>query len=230
MRRRASLMLFLLAAAAAMAGSQNVAPLVAPADRILRLRAELKLDTAQMFKLRDLGRSQNAALARATSTYLRAEADLLEASRASDLAARRTAMERRSKTAIDGEMLRLAADKEARTILTAKQNDLLDILLTESEDSSMRNRPIWESQIAPIPLNAIPFAAADSETFRIVVEPLTTEIFVDGRSVGFGRAAVRVAIGAHALKFRLPNCIDTRQFAVAKGDRSPISHRMSCEK
>jgi len=230
MRRRVSLMLFILAAAAAMAGAQSVTPLVAPADRILRLRAELKLDTAQMLKLRELGRSQNAALARAASSYLRAEADLLEASRSSDIGVRRTAMEKRSKAAIDGEMLRLAADKEARAILTTKQVDLLDIVVTESDDATARNRPIWESQVAPVPLIAIPFAPPDSETVRIAVEPLTTEIFVDNRSSGFGRAAVRVAVGTHVLKFRSPNCTDTRQILVTTGDRAPITHRMSCQK
>ena len=44
---------------------------------------------------RDLGRSQGAALERATSSYLRAEADLLDASRVADLGVRRAAMERR---------------------------------------------------------------------------------------------------------------------------------------
>ena len=230
MRQRISLMLLILATTAALSGAQNVTPLVAPADRILRLRTELKLDSIQMLKLRDLGRSQNAALARATSNFLRAEADLLDSGRGADLPLRRAAMEKRSKAAIDGEMLRLSSDREARSILSARQLDLLDLLLTESEDASTRVRPIWESQVAPLPLLAIPFAAPDSETVRIVAEPLTTEIFIDNQSVGFGRAAVRVAVGAHTIKFRSPTCVDLEKVVVAKGDRSPVTHRMSCGK
>jgi hypothetical protein len=228
MRRRVSLMLSLLAMTAELAGAQNVAPLAAPADRILRFRAELKLDTAQMLKLRDLSRSQNAVLARATSNYLRAEADLLEASRVSDLGVRRAAMEKRSRAAIDGEMLRLTADKEARALLSQAQLDLFEFLLTESGDSGTRARPLWESQVAPLPLAAFPFAAPDSETVRIMTEPLTTEIFVDNQSVGFGRVAIRLPVGPHTLKFRSPTCVQSRPYLVAKGDRSPVAHRMNC--
>ena len=228
MRRRISL--FLLVTPFALGATQNVAPLAAPADRILKVRLELKLDSVQVARLRDLGGAQRAALGKATSNYLRAEADLLDASRSADLGARRTAMEKRSKAAVEGEMLRLGAEKEARAVLSTKQADLLDILLTESEDASTRSRPIWESQVAPIPLLAIPFAAPDSETVRIAVMPLTAEIFVDNRSVGFGRVALRAAVGAHTIKFRTPACTDTKQLVVATGDRTPIAHRMSCQK
>jgi hypothetical protein len=228
MPRRTCLLLFLLVTSPALTVAQSVAPIPAPADRILRVRAELKLDTTQMLKLRELGNRQGAALARATSNYLRAEADLLETSRGSDFGARRSAMERRSKAAIEGEMVRLGAEKEARAVLTARQLDLLDIILTESEDSSTRNRPIWDSQTAPLPLTAVPFAVADSETVRIAVTPLTSEIFVDNQSAGFGRVAVRLPVGAHMLKFRSPSCIDTKPIVVAKGDRAPVAHRMSC--
>ena len=228
MRRRTCLMLFLLVTAPALAVAQSVAPFAAPADRILKVRVELKLDSAQMLKLRELGRSQSEALARATANYLRAEAALLESSRGSDFGARRSAMEKRSKAAIEGEMLRLAAEKEARAVLSARQGDLLDIILTESEDSSARHRPIWDSQTAPLPLTAVPFAVADSETVRIAVTPLTSEIFIDNQSAGFGRVAVRLPVGAHMLKFRSPSCTDTKPIVVAKGDRAPVAHRMSC--
>jgi hypothetical protein len=181
-----------------------------------------------MLKLRELGDKQGASLARATSSYLRAEADLLETSRGSDFGARRSAMEKRAKAAIEGEMVRLAAEKEARAVLTARQVDLLDIILTESEDSSNRHRPIWDSQTAPLPLTVVPFAVADSETVRIAVTPLTAEIFVDNQAAGFGRVAVRLPVGAHMLKFRSPACIDTKPIVVAKGDRTPVAHRMSC--
>jgi len=228
MRRRSSLLL--LAVPFAVAATQNAPPLTAPADRILKVRLELKLDSAQTSKLRQLGVAQRASLGKATSGYLRAEADLLDASRSADFGARRAAMEKRSKSAIEGEMLRLSAEKEARSILSSKQVDLLDILLTESEDGSARNRPIWESQVVPIPLIAIPFAAPDSETVRIAVVPLTAEIFVDNRSVGFGRISLRVPVGAHVVKFRTPGCTDMKQIVVATGDRAPIAHTMSCQK
>lgn len=228
MRRHIWLMMFLLITPPALAAAQSVAPVAAPADRILKVRVELKLDTAQMLKLRELGRTQDAALARATSNYLRAEADLLESSRGPDFRARRVAMEKRAKAAIDAEMVRLAAEKEARAVLTARQVDLLDIVLTESEDGSTRNRPIWDSQTAPLPLTAVPFAVADSETVRIAVQPLTSEIFIDNQSAGFGRVAARLPIGAHMLKFRSPSCVDTMPIMVAKADRTLVAHRMSC--
>jgi len=228
MRRRIPLLLFLLVTPLTLATAQNVATLVTPADRILRFRTDLRLDTTQMGKLRDLAVEQKDALGRATSAFLHAEADLVDAGRSSDIGNRRSAMEKRSKMAIEGEMIRLRAEKDARSLLTTKQITLLDILLTESVDDA-KTHPIWESQVAPLPLTALPFAAPDSETVRIVVDPLTTEIIVDNQAVGFGRVAMRVPIGMHVFKFRSPNCTDTKQIVVAKGDRAPISHRMSCK-
>ena len=226
MRQRISLLLFLLVTSGSLA-AQSVSPLVAPADRILKARVELKLDTAQMLKLRDLGRSQGAALARATSNYLRAEADLLESSRGSDFGARRSAMEKRSKAAIEGEMIRLAAEREARAVLTSKQADLLDIVLTESDDASSRIRAIWESQVEPLPLHAIPFAAPDSGNIRVAVEPLTTEIFVGDRSVGFGRVQLRLPLGNHTVKFRSPACTEVRAISIVKGPQSVITDQVT---
>jgi hypothetical protein len=226
MRLRIPALLFLLIAHVAHA--QKVVPLVAPAERILKFRAALRLDTAQMEKLHDLARDQNEALARATSAFLHAEADLVDAGRSNDQGTRRSAMEKRSKAAIDAEMVRLRTEKDARGVLNARQITLLDILMTETDDASARTRPLWESQVAPLPLAAVPFAVADSETVRIAVEPLTSEIFIDNQSVGFGRVAVRLPVGSHMLKFRSPSCIDTKPIAVAKGDRNPVAHRMSC--
>lgn len=210
------------------AHAQKVVPLVAPAERILKFRAALRLDTAQMEKLHDLVRDQNEALARAMSAFLHAEADLVDAGRSNDQGTRRSAMEKRSKAAIDAEMVRLRAEKDARGVLTGKQLMQLDILTTETDDASVRARPIWESQVAPLPLAAVPFVVADSETVRIAVEPLTSEIFIDNQSAGFGRVAVRLPVGSHMLKFRSPSCIDTKSIVVAKGDRNPVAHRMSC--
>ena len=127
-------------------------------------------------------------------------------------------------------MIRLSAEKESRAVLTTAQADRLDILLTESEDASTRTRPIWESQVAPLPLNAIPFAAPDSGSVRIAVAPLTTEVFFDDRSVGFGRVQLRAAIGTHTLKFRSPGCTETLQVTVSKGPQAVIAHRISCAK
>src|SRR5690349_15162761 len=83
------------------AGAQDLSPLTAPAERVLRLKSELVLDSAQVVKLRDLSRTQSASLSRATSAFLRAEADVVDASRSEDLVVRRAALERRSKAAID---------------------------------------------------------------------------------------------------------------------------------
>jgi hypothetical protein len=227
MGRRIALTLLLLLTPGVLV-AQGVAPFIAPADRILKVRVELRLDTTQMLKLRDLGRAQGSVLARAISNYLRAEADLLDASRGSDAGARKAALEKRSRAAIDGEMIRLAAEKEARAVLTARQASLLDIVAAESDDAMVRARPIWESQVEPLVLNAIPLSAPDSGTLRVAVEPLTTEIFIGDRSAGYGRVQLRLPLGNHTLKFRSPRCTDTLVVALEKGPQSAVTHRMSC--
>jgi hypothetical protein len=159
--------------------AQDVAPLTAPAERVLRLRSELALDSIQVAKLRDLSRTQSAALGRATSAFLRAEADVVDAGRSEDLVLRRGALERRSKAAIDGEMLRLRGEKDTAAVLTSRQNDLLGTLLaTTASDSSARSHAIWESQVTPLPLNAVAYVVPDSGTMLVTVEPLITEIYL----------------------------------------------------
>ena len=226
--RRGIAGLFLLVTLGSVAGAQNVTPVVSPAERILSLRSALRLDTAQTTRLRELARGQMTALGKATTAFLRAEADLVDASRGSDASVRRTAIEKRSRAAIDGEMIRLSADKEARAILTSNQLNMLDLLLTEADDASMRSRPIWDSQVAPIPLNAVPFATPDSGNIRIAVTPLTTEIWIGDRSVGFGRVAMRLPVGSYMLRFRGTGCIDSLAVRIEKGPRPAITHRMSC--
>jgi hypothetical protein len=229
MRRRISLLVFLLMAPTALAMAQNVAALLVPAARILRYRTDLRLDSAQAGRLRDLTREQNEVLGRATSAFLHAEAELVDATRSSDMGIRRAAMEKRSRAAVDGELARLRAEKDARALLTNRQVTMLDILLTETVDDP-RTHPIWESQVAPLPLNAMPFAAPDSGDVRIAVSPLTAEIYVDDRLIGFGRVAIRLPVGNHGLKFRTPSCTDTRALLIAKGPPSVLTQQMSCGK
>jgi hypothetical protein len=223
--------MFLLVTQGALAAGQTIAPLASPAERILRFRVDLRLDSTQTGRLRELARGQGDELARATSTFLRAEADLMDASRSNDLGTRRSAMEKRSKAAIEGEMTRLRAERDARALLTAKQVRSLDILLAETaNDPGVRTRPIWASQVAPLPLAALAFVTADSGNVRIAVDPLTTEIFVGNRSAGFGRVALRLPVGNHTVKFRTAACIDTLVVRIEMGPRPVITHKMSCQK
>ena len=216
---------------ASFAGAQDPSPLIAPAERVLRLRAELGLDSSQVAKLRDLSRSQSLALSKATAAFLRAEADVVDAARSEDLAVRRAALERRSKSAIDGEILRLRSEKETAAVLSAKQNELLGFLAaTMPDDSGARYHAIWESQVAPLPLNAVAFVVPDSGNMRVTVDPLTTEIYIADKLVGFGRLATRLPLGQHTLKFRTPDCIEERKVVVEKGPPTIVAHKMSCAK
>jgi hypothetical protein len=216
---------------ASVASAQDVFPLTAPAERVLRLRAELGLDSIQVAKLRDLSRTQSVALSKATSAFLRTEADVVDASRSEDLAIRRTALERRSRSAIDGEMLRLRNEKETTGLLTARQNDLLGILTTTmANDSGARYHAVWESQVMPLPLNAVAFVVPDSGNMRVTVDPLTTEIYIADKLVGFGRLATRLPLGQHVLKFRTPDCIEERRIVVEKGPPTIVTHKMNCLK
>jgi hypothetical protein len=177
------------------AGAQDLSPLTAPAERVLRLKSELVLDSAQVVKLRDLSRTQAASLSRATSAFLRAEADVVDASRTEDLVVRRAALERRSKAAIDGEMTRLRSEKETAALLTSKQRELLGILTaTMANDSGARYHAVWESQVAPLPLYATAFVVPDSGNVRVTVDPLIAEIYIADKLVGFGRLTTQLAV------------------------------------
>lgn len=213
---------------ASVAGGQDLSPLTAPAERVLRLRSELGLDSSQVAKLRDLSRTQSIALSKATSAFLRAEADVVDAARSEDLAVRRGALERRSKSAIDGEMLRLRSERETTVLLTARQNDLLGVLTATANDSSARSHAIWESQVMPLPLTAVAFVVPDSGSMRVTVDPLTTEIYIADKLVGFGRLATRLPLGEHTLKFRTPDCIEEQRVVVGKGPPTIVTHKMSC--
>ena len=205
--------------------------MTAPADRVLRLKSELGLDSAQVVKLRDLSRTQATSLSRATSAFLRAEADVVDASRTEDLVVRRAALERRSKAAIDGEMTRLRSEKETAALLTAKQKELLGILAaTTASDSGARYRAVWESQVAPLPLYATALAVPDSANVRVTVDPLIAEIYIADKLVGFGRLTTQLPVGRHTIKFRTPACVEERVVEVTKGPPTVVNHKMGCEK
>ena len=128
-------------------------------------------------------------------------------------------------------MLRLRGEKEAAAILTKRQNDLLGILLaTTTNDSVGRVHAVWESQVVPLPLNAAAFVVPDSGTIRLTIDPLTTEIYIADKLVAYGRLATRLPLGQHTLKFRTPDCIETRSIVVVKGPPTIVTHKMSCAK
>ena len=231
MRHRAWLLgLMILAGHSARAQETGIS-FESPADRILRFRSELALDSAQVLKLRELAKSQVPALTKATAAFLRAEADLLDATRNPDLAIRRVAMEKRARVAIDGEMIRLRAERDTRAVLTSRQVELVPIVTASAPDEGReRTHALWESQVSPLPLNAISLAIPDSGNVRITVEPLTTEIYVGDRLAGQGRLAARLPLGAHTLKFRTPACMETVQVTITKGPPAILTHKMGCSK
>ena len=232
MRRRAWLLagLLLLGGPGARAQEATIASLQAPAERVLRFRSDLRLDSIQVRKLGELAKLQVAALTKATSAFLRAEADLLDAMRSDDLAIRRTALEKRARMAIDAEMIRLRAEKDTRAVLTEMQADLAPILFMEMQERRERTHPLWESQVAPLPLNASPFVVPDSGNARIAVDPLTAEIYVGDSLAGTGRLAMRLPLGQHTLKFRTPACVEVVQVTIVKGPPATVAHKMACMK
>jgi Spy/CpxP family protein refolding chaperone len=232
MRQRVILVVLLLMCVASLSAAQDVpAPAIVPAERLLQLRAELSLDDAQAEKLGALAKVQAAAIAKVAAAYLRAEADLIDAARNEDLAVRRVALERRAKAAIDAEMIRLRAEKDARALLTPKQAGLLPSTLSSygTEMTPVRTSAIWGSLVAPQSL-IVPVAESDSVETRIVVSPLTAQIYIGDRLVGSGRSLVRLPVGQHILKFRTPACLEQMVIVVAKGPQSPVTHTMACSR
>ena len=71
-------------------------------------------------------------------------------------------------------------------------------------------------------------APSDSGILRITPDPLSAEILVEDRSMGFGRMQLTLSVGQHTVKFRSPNCVEAVTVTVQKGDRAPLSHKMSC--
>src|SRR5207247_543524 len=106
---------------------------------------------------------QVAGLAKFTAAYLRADADLLDASRKDDIAIRRLALEKRAKIAIDAEVARLQAEKDSRAVLSADQKAKLEVILDIGEPGMKGKRQaLWTPLVAPATLGGLNYALLDS--------------------------------------------------------------------
>jgi hypothetical protein len=200
-------------AAAARGQDSTMAELPVPARAILRLGDSLKLSTPQTTKLQTLARTQIAALAKNTSAFLRAEADLIDASRKDDLIIRRLALEKRAKIAVDGEIARLQGDKDARAVLSADQRTKLQVILDRNDWGLRDDRvALWKPLVTPTPLSRSlsrterDSIQRDSNVVRLRVVPSFAEIFIDDRLIGTAFKQVWLPVGVHKVKFSAPGC------------------------
>jgi hypothetical protein len=205
------------------AKDSSIAPPRVPAQSLIDLRDSLQFSENQLAKLRSLARVQAAALTHATAAYLRAEADLLDASRRDDITVRRLALERRARIGIDGEIARLQGERDARALLTISQRDKLQQMLDRADTEPRENfAAVWTPVVMPAPLTRRferDSAARDSGQVRMKVTPSYAEILVDGLTIGTNFKQVTLAVGQHTVTFRAPGCgsPQEQQITVAKG-------------
>lgn len=202
-----------------------------PAASILLFRPQLALTDSQSFKLQDLAKSQAAAMSKATSGYLRAEADVVDALRSDDLVLRRAAFEKRAKLAIDAEMLRLKAEKDARAVLTAKQQAGYAELIALTTSANDRERgSLWRAIVAPANLVVSSDAPRDSGEVRVSVSPVYVGIYVAGELRGTGRRFLFLPVGKYDLRLAAPGCEARElQLEVTKGQPVIVTEALTCK-
>lgn len=212
---------------AGVAGAQEPASVAGvPAAMALQVQSSLSLDSGQTAKLRDLARTQSAAMERATAAYLRAEADLLDASRSDDLALRRAALEKRSRLAIEAEMLRARSEKEVRSVLSSRQN----AILFDPWTARGRDRVPWQGLVAPVPLIALADQAADSGEVRISVTPNHADIYLGDEKMGTGRRFLRLPVGKYDFRLFAIGCTEVViPVEVRKGRPVIVSRELECK-
>jgi Spy/CpxP family protein refolding chaperone len=219
-----------LALAQSVAGGQAsapkdslVAPTRVPAQSLLDVAEVLQLSEPQLARLRALARTQTATLSRMTASYLRAEADVLDASRKDDLVLRRLALEKRAKAAIDGEMSRLQEEKDSRAVLTADQREKLQGILDRIDtEPKVSQAALWSALVSPSPLTRridLDSVVRDSGQVRLKVIPSYAEIYIDGAIIGTNFKQVSLPIGLHTATFKAPGCGSPveQQITVIKG-------------
>lgn len=211
---------------AGVAGAQESASVAGvPAAMALQAQARLSLDSGQTAKLRDLARTQTAAMEKATAAYLRAEADLLDASRSDDLAVRRAALEKRSRLAIDAEMIRARSEKDVRAVLSSRQN----AILYDPWAARGRARVPWQGLVAPAPLAAAGDAAADSGEVRVSVTPNHADIYLNDEKMGTGRRFITLPVGKYDLRLFAIGCTEVViPVEVQKGRPVIVSQSLQC--
>jgi hypothetical protein len=206
--------------------AQEVPTSPTPAAILLQMRDALGLDTAQMRRLRELERIQSVALARSTAAFLRAEADVVEMTRSDDPSARRNALERRARLAIDAEVARMKWEKDARALLTAGQNADLPANLW-----GLRGTPpaLWQALTTPLNLSAPIALHVDSGEVRISVTPNYADIYLNGEKRATGRKFVVLPVGKYELKLHAVGCEElVVPLVVTKGPPVIITRRLTC--
>ena len=218
-----------LAVGAALTAGAQSAPVV-PARAMLAVRDDLQLSTAQIARLRSLEAAQTATMNRATAAYLRAEADLLDAIRLDSLPLRRAALERRAKVAIDAEMARLQADREARAVLLQEQRDKLATLPRQSEALVvLKESAIWDALVAPPPATRLSPVVVDSAEVRITVTPTWADIYIDSTKVGTGKKFLWLPVGGHSVLVHAVGCKDALvNITVEKGPAMIVTQTLNC--
>lgn len=224
---RTCLTLAIVMLASGVAGAQEPASVAGvPAAMALQIQSSLSLDSGQTVRLRDLARTQAAAMERATAAYLRAEAELLDASRSDDLALRRAALEKRSRLAIEAEMIRARSEKEVRSVLSSRQN----AILFDPWTSRGRDRVPWQGLVAPVPLIALADQAADSGEVRVSVTPNHADIYVGDEKMGTGRRFIRLPVGKYDLRLFAIGCTEVViPVEVQKGRPVIVSRELQCK-
>jgi hypothetical protein len=64
--------------------------------------------------------------------------------------------------------------------------------------------------------------AQAKEMVRIVATPASAEIFVDGNSVGYGKAQVSLSLGSHTVRIRTPDCNKDTPIIVQANQRDAV--------
>ncbi len=103
-----------------------------PAAHVLAMRQQFNLTDDQVKKLEAMKTAQQTALEPPRAAMLRAQADLMDATKGDgDLAAARKAMEKMAQVHIDHAMAMLKAHQDVRAILTTDQKAKFDAMRRE---------------------------------------------------------------------------------------------------
>ena len=213
---------------AAPLGAQEATSSSTPAAILLNMREGLSLDSAQTRKLRDLEKLQSIALTATTAAFLRAEADVIEATRSDNPVARRNALEKRARVAIDAEVARMKWEKDARAILTPRQSADLPPNLWGMRHA---HPTLWQALTTPLGLSAAATQQTDSGEVRISVTPNHADIYLNSEKRAAGRKFFVLPVGRYELKLHAVGCSEqVIQLEVTKGPPVIITRTLSCPK
>jgi serine/threonine protein kinase len=149
----------------------------------------------------------------------------------------------------DGDSIQAGRTVVFQASLSGYQNTSKEVLLTAGKVDSVTfdwqqdvaaNQPVVNQPInqpaqtrpqapaggaAPVQQNS-----SEKNNVNIVVNPLTTEIWVDDEKKGAGRLlALPLSLGPHKINFRSPNgCNEERRIIVDRGPQPTVSVTMSC--